>query len=49
MSNIKNNLKNIKNFNNVKLDGFTDKVSENFGKALEILIPNWVSNGVFGL
>jgi len=49
MSNIKNNLKNIKNFNNVKLDGFRDNVSENFGKALEILIPNWVSNGVFGL
>lgn len=49
MSNLKNNLKNIKNFDKVNLTGFSDKVNDNFGKALEILVPNWVSNGMFGL
>jgi hypothetical protein len=49
MSNLKTNLQNVKNFDKVNLTRFSDKVNDNFGKALEILIPNWVSNGIFGL
>lgn len=47
MSNVKNNIKSISNINLTNLNEFRDNVDENFGKALELLITNWVSNGKF--
>lgn len=47
MSNLKRNLSGVKNSHLINLNGFTDRISDDFATALEKLIKGWVSQGYY--
>ncbi len=47
MSNLKRNLRGIKNSHLINLNGFSDRISDDFATALEKLIKGWVSQGYY--